>query len=85
MLEILILSYKNNNIRYKPKNPPMVTNPVSPVNSNDYGVAQLASLIPGNAKVTTAIQAMQMDLEKIGRERGNLNTLSYLFLMKYLF
>ena len=37
---------------------PMVTNPVSPVNSNDYGVAQLASLIPGNAKVTTGVNEL---------------------------
>jgi uncharacterized membrane protein len=37
---------------------PMVTNPVSPVNSNDYGVDQLASLIPGNAKVTTGVNEL---------------------------
>ena len=37
---------------------PMVTNPVSPVNSNEYGVDQLASLIPGNAKVTTGVNEL---------------------------
>ena len=37
---------------------PMITNPVSPVNSNEYGVDQLASLIPGNAKVTTGVNEL---------------------------
>ncbi len=34
---------------------PMVENPVTPVNSNDYGVDQLAALIPGNASVYTGV------------------------------
>ena len=34
---------------------PMVDNPVTPVNSNEYGIDQLAALIPGNASVYTGV------------------------------
>ena len=37
---------------------PMVTNPVAPVNSNECGVDQLASLLPGNANVTTGVNEL---------------------------
>ncbi len=37
---------------------PMYLNPVAPVNSNDYGVDQLAPLIPGDAKVYTGVNEL---------------------------
>ncbi len=37
---------------------PMYLNPVTPVNSNDYGVDQLAPLIPGDAKVYTGVNEL---------------------------